>query len=152
MLSSGMWHCVALVRTDILEECVIPVIRVTRISELGMLTVTSNKSTLQRNTIIKFRWPGTLWSYLLAHLFGNWGLCQEKNHLALYRIHVVLLQLCIGIVLQDSSDLVAVWSTKHHSGISISLQHALVADHCNVAPSLQILVTLMIEVIFSSET
>jgi hypothetical protein len=33
---------VALVRTDVLEECITPIIRVTRLSELGTLSVTTN--------------------------------------------------------------------------------------------------------------
>jgi hypothetical protein len=45
--SSMMLHRVALVRTDILEECVPSIIRMTRIGELGvMLAVTSNQSTV----------------------------------------------------------------------------------------------------------
>jgi hypothetical protein len=53
MVSSGMLHCLALVRTDILEELSTSFIRVTRISELGtMLAVTSNRHTLRRNSII----------------------------------------------------------------------------------------------------
>jgi hypothetical protein len=51
-----MLHRVALVRTDVSEE-----LRVTRIGELGTtLTITSNQSTLRRNT----RYPtyGTLMS------------------------------------------------------------------------------------------
>jgi hypothetical protein len=42
MLSSGMLHHVALVRTDILEECDPSNIRVIVIGELGMLAITSN--------------------------------------------------------------------------------------------------------------
>jgi hypothetical protein len=43
MPSSGMLRHVALVRTDILEECSASIIRVTRISEIGKtLAVTSN--------------------------------------------------------------------------------------------------------------
>jgi hypothetical protein len=43
MLSSGMLHLVALVRTDDSEEHRASIIRVTRIGELGtMLAVTSN--------------------------------------------------------------------------------------------------------------
>jgi hypothetical protein len=58
---SGMLCHVALVRTDILEECSAFIIRVTRISELGtMLAVTSNRCMLQRNTILSpWRW----WCY-----------------------------------------------------------------------------------------
>jgi hypothetical protein len=41
MLSSGMLHHMALVRTDV-QKTIASVIRVTRISELGMLVVTSN--------------------------------------------------------------------------------------------------------------
>jgi hypothetical protein len=42
---------VALVRTDVLKECFAYIIRVTKIGELGTLAVTSNRSTLGRNTI-----------------------------------------------------------------------------------------------------
>jgi hypothetical protein len=42
MLSSGMLDSVALIRTDVSEECSASIIRVTRIGELGTLTVTSN--------------------------------------------------------------------------------------------------------------
>jgi hypothetical protein len=43
---------VPLVRTDVLEERIASLIRVTRIGELGTtLAVTGNRSTLERNTI-----------------------------------------------------------------------------------------------------
>jgi hypothetical protein len=42
-MSSGMLRHVALVRTDVFEELSTSIIRVTRISELGTLAVTSNK-------------------------------------------------------------------------------------------------------------
>jgi hypothetical protein len=51
MVSSGTLRRVALVRTDVSEELSASFIRVTRIGELGtMLTVTSNRRTLRRNT------------------------------------------------------------------------------------------------------
>jgi hypothetical protein len=41
----------ALVRTDVSEERSAPIIMATRIGELGMLAVTSNRCTLRRNTM-----------------------------------------------------------------------------------------------------
>jgi hypothetical protein len=49
MVCSGMLHHVALVRTDISEERIASILRVTRIGELRMLAVTSNQNRLQRN-------------------------------------------------------------------------------------------------------
>jgi hypothetical protein len=51
MLSSGMLRRLALVRTDVSVERISSFIRVTRIGELGTLEVTSNESTLRRNTV-----------------------------------------------------------------------------------------------------
>jgi hypothetical protein len=49
---SGILRRVALVRTDVLEEYVAPIIRVTRIGELGTtLAVTSKRSMLRKNNI-----------------------------------------------------------------------------------------------------
>jgi hypothetical protein len=51
MMSSGMLHHVALVRTDVSEEPRASFIRATRIGELGtMLAATSNRHKLRRNT------------------------------------------------------------------------------------------------------
>jgi hypothetical protein len=51
MASSGMLRHVALVRTDVSEECSASFNRVTRIGELGTtLAVTSHRRTLRRNT------------------------------------------------------------------------------------------------------
>jgi hypothetical protein len=44
-----MLRRVVLVRTDASEEISAPIIRVTRIGELGKLAVTSNRRTLRRN-------------------------------------------------------------------------------------------------------
>jgi hypothetical protein len=47
-----MLRHVALVRTDVLEEFSVAIIRATRIGELGTtLAVTSNRRTLRRNTM-----------------------------------------------------------------------------------------------------
>jgi hypothetical protein len=46
-----MFRHVALVRTDGLDEHIASIIGVTRIGELGTLAVTSNRSTLRRNTM-----------------------------------------------------------------------------------------------------
>jgi hypothetical protein len=51
MPSSRKLRRVALVRTDVSEEHIASIIRVTRISDLGTtLVITSNRSTLRRNT------------------------------------------------------------------------------------------------------
>jgi hypothetical protein len=53
MVSPGVLHSVAPVRTDVSKELSTSIIRVTRISELGTaLAVTSNRRTLRRNTNI----------------------------------------------------------------------------------------------------
>jgi hypothetical protein len=52
MSSSEMLNRVTLVRTNVTEKCFIAIIRVTRIDELvTKLEVTSNRSTLRRNTM-----------------------------------------------------------------------------------------------------
>jgi hypothetical protein len=51
MLSPGILRHATLVRTEVLEECIASIIRVTRIGDLGTtLAGTSNRSTLRRNT------------------------------------------------------------------------------------------------------
>jgi hypothetical protein len=52
MPPSGMWRCVELVRTDVLEECSAYIIRVTRIGDIGTtLAVTGNRRSQRRNII-----------------------------------------------------------------------------------------------------
>jgi hypothetical protein len=52
MPSSGMLRRVALVRTDVSEERITSIIRVTRIGELGTaLALTNNRRRLRRNTV-----------------------------------------------------------------------------------------------------
>jgi hypothetical protein len=46
MSSSGMLRRVALVGTDVSEECIASIIRATRIGELGRLAITSNRRTV----------------------------------------------------------------------------------------------------------
>jgi hypothetical protein len=43
MPSSEILHCVALVKIDVSEEPIASVVGVTRISELGTLTISSNR-------------------------------------------------------------------------------------------------------------
>jgi hypothetical protein len=51
----GMLRRMVCVRTDVSEECIPSIIRVTRIGVLGTtLAVTSNRGTLRRNTIACF--------------------------------------------------------------------------------------------------
>jgi hypothetical protein len=48
---SGILYRVVFVRTDVSEECIASIVRVTRISELGTtLAITSNRRTLRRGT------------------------------------------------------------------------------------------------------
>jgi hypothetical protein len=49
MPSSWMLHRAALVRADVSEERIASIIRATRIGELGILVVTSIRSTLRRS-------------------------------------------------------------------------------------------------------
>jgi hypothetical protein len=51
MVSSGTLRRLTLERTDVSEEHIASIIRVTRFGELGTtLTVSSNRNTLRRNT------------------------------------------------------------------------------------------------------
>jgi hypothetical protein len=52
MPSSEMLRRVALVRADVSQEISASIIRVSRISELRVLPVTSNRRTLRRNTML----------------------------------------------------------------------------------------------------
>jgi hypothetical protein len=69
MSPSGMLRRVALVRTDVSEERITSIIRVTRIGELGTtLAVTSNRSTLRRNNVLN--------SAIVVTLMMEAGLCS----------------------------------------------------------------------------
>jgi hypothetical protein len=70
MASSGMLRRVALVRTDVSEELISSIIRVTIIGELGTLAVTSNRRTLRRNTKLK-RTVGTTGNYSSSYPFKS---------------------------------------------------------------------------------
>jgi hypothetical protein len=50
MQSSGIWFREVLLRTDVSEEHIASIIRVTNVGEQGTLAVTSNRNTLRRNT------------------------------------------------------------------------------------------------------
>jgi hypothetical protein len=55
MVSSGMLHRVALVRTVVSEKLSASIIKVTRIGELGtMLAVTSNRHTSQHASVASY--------------------------------------------------------------------------------------------------
>jgi hypothetical protein len=59
MPSSGMWRHVALVRTDVSEECITFIIRVTRMSELRTtLAVTSNWSKVRQRNVGSYKSHG----------------------------------------------------------------------------------------------
>jgi hypothetical protein len=58
MASSGMLRPVALVRTDVLEELSASIMRVTRMGEMGMLAIISNRRkvriSLQRASVANY--------------------------------------------------------------------------------------------------
>jgi hypothetical protein len=56
MPSSGMWRRIALVRTDVSEDRIASVIRVKRISELGTLAVSSNRSIFLHPFVKRWCW------------------------------------------------------------------------------------------------
>jgi hypothetical protein len=58
MPSSGMLRHVALVRPDVSEECSASIIRVTRISKLETLALTSTWSTMWKNTMYSISLQG----------------------------------------------------------------------------------------------
>jgi hypothetical protein len=77
MESSRMLRHMAVVRSDISEELSAYIIRVTRISELGTLALTSNRRTLQRST----KCTKCIQSVLLVIPFYNhyWNNSKEED-------------------------------------------------------------------------
>jgi hypothetical protein len=65
-----MLRRVAILRTDVSEEHIVSIIRVTGIGALGTLAITSNRSTLRRNTIYSSALysPETLLIWSLVHI------------------------------------------------------------------------------------
>jgi hypothetical protein len=55
MPSPGLLRRVALLRTDVSEKNIASIVRVTRIGKLGITSVTSNQSVLQRNITAMWR-------------------------------------------------------------------------------------------------
>jgi hypothetical protein len=86
VVSSGMLHHVAIVRTDVSKELNTSMIRVTRIGDLGTtLAITNNRSTLRRNTnsYKSFR-AGNLSSsygneYLVTRTFPQYFQARYRN-------------------------------------------------------------------------
>jgi demethoxyubiquinone hydroxylase (CLK1/Coq7/Cat5 family) len=58
-----MLRRVALVRTEVSKEHSASIVRVTRIGEVGMLAVTSNRRTLRRNTNLRLTFLRNVDSY-----------------------------------------------------------------------------------------
>jgi hypothetical protein len=76
MLSSEMLQHVVLVRTDVSEERIASIIRLTRIGELGRtLAATCNRSMLQRNNRTWDLWVSSQEFWPLVHRGGPVPLC-----------------------------------------------------------------------------
>jgi hypothetical protein len=125
MVSSGLLRRAALVRTDVSEELSASLIRVTRICELGaMLTVTNNGHTLRRNTV-----PSS-------------------------PIFVILMKEAPG----SSETSVLTRATRRNNPEDTILHIVFICNvgrllvTATVVPSSPILVTLMTEALYSSET
>jgi hypothetical protein len=82
-----MWRRVAFVRTDASEERIASIISVERISELGTLAVTSNWSTLRRNTSRFWQEPHGVTSQKMAFYIVsavNISNLTQSNQFGLY--------------------------------------------------------------------
>jgi hypothetical protein len=129
-----MLRCVALVRNDVSEELCASIIRVTRICELGTLTVSSNRRTLRRNT-------------------------KEERKKEIQEPHGVTLQKTpFFIVTAVKTSNLTLYSTFFKSRTLGKVQNPFLRSVCRllvaacVVPSAPIFVTLMKEAPGSSET
>jgi hypothetical protein len=103
MPSSGMWHRVDLIRTDVWEERIAFIIRVTWIRELGTLAVTSDRSTLRTSV-------ASLTRRFLSHWRWRRYLPSETS---------VLTKATLRYIPEDGILREGVWE---HSGESIRLK------------------------------
>jgi hypothetical protein len=91
MVSSGILHRVALVRTDVWEELSSSLIRVTKIGELGTtLAVTSNRRTLRRNAISPISSKEVLSSSETRFLHEPHGVTSQKTPFIIWNMSVSL--------------------------------------------------------------
>jgi hypothetical protein len=101
MPSSELLHLVALVGTDVSEELSASIIRVTRIGELGTLTVTSNWRTLKRNTNIPK--DGILHSHCRENL-KSYRLYNELYHLLQWGTKIMIMTILYPILVSKIQD------------------------------------------------
>jgi hypothetical protein len=85
-----MLHHVALVRTDVSEECVASIIRVTRIGELGTLAVISNEYSSEMLVFTRATWHNIPEDRILH--------CHRHENLKSYTI-----KLCFAYHVLDST-------------------------------------------------
>jgi hypothetical protein len=91
---TGMWRHVALVRTDVWEERIATIIRVTRISALGTtLAVTSNLFTQVIESICSSQ-TCVLWRATRRHI-PEYGILQSRRRENL-KAYIILSQTTVG--------------------------------------------------------
>jgi hypothetical protein len=79
MPSSGMWRHVTLVRTDVSEECLTSIIRMTIICDLGTMSDWPSvaKWLWLSHRLLSLKWESNIWLRVLRDS-DHWGMCTAK--------------------------------------------------------------------------